>query len=578
MGSNPLRKSADIHHPCHVVTLRGDESSNLFKVCMIQINFIILKKSIKEMKDNFRKAIANIIRHGDTDIFPFPFERYLFEEKTKESLDILESIHNDFNKALNEFPPLTLVKLSQVGHYGFRRATMIEPFWNAYFLGLVIAIAEKIEISRLPINDSKVFSYRYNWNEEKSSLFDNTNWIDYKKHCIELSKSYKYVLQTDISNFYPRINHHKLENELKRIDNSDIPQKIIMLLSIFSGTISYGLPVGGPASRILAELALNHTDNHLKSRAIVFCRYADDYTIFCNSESEGYKILILLSEKLANDQLGLQKGKTKILDTEEYREIHHFLDPQVEINDESDEEQKLLNISIRFDPYSATAEEDYEDLKSAVREIDIIGILSREVNKSVIDQTVTKQAVNAIKVLDKTKQEHSIRILLDPNNLTTLSPVFTTIIRLIRAVYDDINDASKTLIDKSLIDLFSSDSYLTKIEINLNYIVQVLSIRHTQDKEELFIRLYESELNHLLKRQIIIAMANWNCHYWLVDIKSQFTTMTIWERRAFIYASFFLGDEGKHWRNHNKNQFSREESLIRDWSSDRFGSKKIILV
>ncbi|MCZ7611906.1 MAG: hypothetical protein M5U17_17330 [Ignavibacterium sp.] len=28
------------------------------------------------------------------------------------------------------------------------------------------------------------------------------------------------------------------------------------LLSAFSGTISYGLPVGGPASRILAELAL----------------------------------------------------------------------------------------------------------------------------------------------------------------------------------------------------------------------------------------------------------------------------------------------------------------------------------
>jgi hypothetical protein len=170
------------------------------------------------------------------------------------------------------------------------------------------------------------------------------------------------------------------------------------ILSKFSGTISYGLPVGGPASRILAELALNHRDKHLKSKGVVFCRYADDYTIFCESESDAYKKLILLSEKLSNDQLGLQKDKTKIMTSEEFKEIHLFLDPQPN-SEVAEDEQKLLNISIRFDPYSATAVEDYELLKEAVREIDIIGILSREVNKTRIDQTVTKQAINAIKAL-----------------------------------------------------------------------------------------------------------------------------------------------------------------------------------
>ena len=108
--------------------------------------------------------------------------------------------------------------------------------------------------------------------------------------------------------------------------------------------------------------------------------------------------------------------------------------------------------------------------------------------------------------------------------------------------------------------------------------IQVLSIRHSQTKEELFVRLYETETNHFLKRQIIISMANWNCHYWLVDIKSQFTTMTKWERRAFIYASYFLGDEGSHWRKNNKNQFSEEEILLRDWYSNRIQSNNLILV
>jgi hypothetical protein len=360
--------------------------------------------------------------------------------------------------------------------------------------------------------------------------------------------------------------------------NSDATKRITKLLAVFSGTISYGLPVGGPGARILAELSLNHTDKHLKSRGIEFCRYADDYTIFCDSESECYKILILLSEKLANDQLTLQKGKTKIMSSDEFRDIHQFLDPK-ELTDElADEEQKLLNISIGFDPYSATAEEDYETLKLAVQEIDIIGILSKEVNKTRIDQTVAKQAVNTLKALSPELQSDAVMILLDSNNLITLSPVFTTILRSLRSIYEDLEKPDQHFIDQAILGLFESGDYLTKIEINLNYIVQLVSLTHSQEKEELFIKLYESETSHLLKRQIIVAMSNWGCHYWLVDIKNHFNTMTIWERRAFIYASYFLGDEGSHWRKKNKRQFSQEETLIRDWCADRFQVSRKILV
>ncbi|WP_163399518.1 hypothetical protein [Flavobacterium fluviatile] len=116
------------------------------------------------MKQNFKKALQNIIRHGDTDVFPFPFERLLFDEKLEDSIKILENIHKDLEKALSESPPLTLVKLSQVGYYGFRQATMIEPFWNAYFLSLVIALSENIENTRVKESDKKVFSYRFEWN------------------------------------------------------------------------------------------------------------------------------------------------------------------------------------------------------------------------------------------------------------------------------------------------------------------------------------------------------------------------------------------------------------------------------
>ncbi|MFA0961122.1 RNA-directed DNA polymerase [Roseivirga sp. BDSF3-8] len=531
------------------------------------------------MKSNFEKALQNIIQFGDTDIFPFPFERYLFEEMYDEVLKLLGSYHADFDKAINQSPPLTLVKLSQVGYYGFRKATLIEPFWNAYFLGLVISMAEKIESSRLKEEEKIVFSYRFEWNKEKGALFKDSNWIDYKRQCVEHAKSHSFVLQTDISNFYPRVNHHKLENELKRLDpSSDTPKKIIKLLSHFSRTISYGLPVGGPASRLLAELALNHADFHLFSRRIVFCRYADDYTIFCKSESEAYKVLILLSEKLSNDQLGLQKGKTKILNSAEFIDIHNFLDPSPVDETGLEDEQKLLNISIRFDPYSASAVEDYEELKNAIREIDIIGILSKEVNKTRIDQTVTKQAISAIKALSKNDQLQALRILLDHSNLITLSPVFTTIMRAVRSIYEGLEEYVQDLIDNSLIELFINESYLTKIELNLNYIIQILSLKYSSEKESLFIELFESETSHLLRRQIIVAMTNWDCHYWLVDVKNQFNTLTTWERRAVIYSSYFLADEGRHWREHNKKSFGEEEIIVRDWFKERKQKNKQVLV
>jgi hypothetical protein len=41
------------------------------------------------MQDCFRRALANVIRHGDTDIFPFPFEHLVFNDRQQETLSIL---------------------------------------------------------------------------------------------------------------------------------------------------------------------------------------------------------------------------------------------------------------------------------------------------------------------------------------------------------------------------------------------------------------------------------------------------------------------------------------------------------
>ena len=74
-------------------------------------------------------------------------------------------------------------------------------------------------------------------------------------------------------------------------------------------------------------------------------------------------------------------------------------------------EQKLLGLSLKYDPYSPTAEEDYLALKASVADIDIVGILSNEVAKAAKDQTLTRQALNALRALEVAERERSLSIL-----------------------------------------------------------------------------------------------------------------------------------------------------------------------
>ena len=530
-----------------------------------------------KIKEAIRRSLRNIISYGDTDIFPFPFERYLFDDKFSDCAAHVSDIDKCFDSHLASHPPLTIDNLTQIGYTGFRRATQIEPFWNAYYLALTISMAEEIESKRIPVEKGTVYSYRYAWDDTNSSLFGDSTWSDYRKRAYELSRDAKVVVLTDIADFYPRVSHHRLENALNRIFQGGSPaHRVLELLKHFTQTRSYGLPIGGPASRILAELALNDTDIYLSRRGVSFCRYADDYSLFCDTKADAYQLLVQLSERLFNEGLSLQKSKTRILSASEFSQIHAFLDPKPVDDLGASEEQKLLNLSIKFDPYSPTAEEEYDTLKAAVKQIDILGILSNEIGKSTIDPIVTKQAISALRVLDIDVQYHALRILLDPNNLLSLSPVFVQVMRAVRGIYDELSDDGKDGVDDALLSLYEGNDHLLSLELNLSYYVQAMSRRRDERKEEVLIQIFDVTTSHLLHRQIIQIMAAWGCEYWISDVKRSFNSYTLWERRAILMGSYCLGDEGRHWRQHIMNTLSPAEKLIKQWSSDRHQANKPI--
>ena len=93
-------------------------------------------------------ALRNVAEHGDTDIFSFPFENLLFRDRLPDAAKLIKEIHAKPEQWLSLYPPQTMRSLAQVGYAGFRWATLIDPFWNAYYLSLVLSIADKIDSVR----------------------------------------------------------------------------------------------------------------------------------------------------------------------------------------------------------------------------------------------------------------------------------------------------------------------------------------------------------------------------------------------------------------------------------------------
>ncbi|EMO4162005.1 RNA-directed DNA polymerase [Morganella morganii] len=531
-----------------------------------------------DLKSAFALAVKNIINFGDTDIFPFPYETRMFDDIFKELLDSLEETHKDFNNKINECPPVNISTCSTVGYNGYRWATLIDPYWNAYFLGITLLLASKIEIDR--VNTSYVYSYRFLPDYTSGSLFDkNINWRKFQEDSLNLAKndsSINYIVTCDIADFYTRIYHHRLENALDRINpNKNISSKIKKLIQIFSGTNSYGLPVGGPASRILAELSLDSLDHILLINKIKFKRYVDDFIIFCDTKESAHSILTLLSQKLMeNEGLTLQKHKTNILSKDEFISLTQSKLFGSEEDGDSPMKAKFMSLPIRYDPYSQNANEQYEEIKDSMKEFDLLGMLSDELQKSKINQPFSKQLVKSLSVASEKTLSGAFKIMF--NSIGELYPIFNTIIQVAIINWQRFDSDTKEVINSKLIDLINNDSFILKIELNLSYTIRLLSKENTVENQIIFIDLYKSNSNSMLINLLITqAMAKWNIFYWLSELRRIFPTMSPWQRRLFITSSYLLGDEGKHWQDHNKDKFNFIDSLYRSWGAKRKENKNL---
>jgi hypothetical protein len=263
-------------------------------------------------------AIANVRKEGLTDIFPKPYEVDLLNSvpfSAKVSAEVEKRIKGNNLQSLGVHP-IQYILYPKKEPFDFRRAALMEPLNTIVYLALVLSIADDIERFRPPLRARRAFSYRLH--PKDGYLFNgNYHYTAFDSYAQKRTKSSRVnvLVKCDIANFCDRVNLHRLESTLLslKIDKARV-SLINQLMLFWANRDSYGIPIGGNASRILAETALISVDDFLISNKVVFSRYVDDIRFFAPDTKTAHSWLALFAERLFLEGLTISPSKTVIED------------------------------------------------------------------------------------------------------------------------------------------------------------------------------------------------------------------------------------------------------------------------
>jgi hypothetical protein len=123
-----------------------------------------------------------------------------------------------------------------------------------------------------------------------------------------------WVVVADIAGYYESIDLYTLRSDLNALNgDSGVVGLLHELLMRWPRVQRRGLPQGYSPSDLLAKLYLASVDSTLAAEGYTHRRWVDDFRIFCTSEADARRALVLLSETLGRRGLLLQSSKSKIL-------------------------------------------------------------------------------------------------------------------------------------------------------------------------------------------------------------------------------------------------------------------------
>ena len=111
------------------------------------------------------------------------------------------------------------------------------------------------------------------------------------KYAFSKAKNCEFFLKLDVKKYFDNIDHQILKQKLVRIiKDKECLDLLFDIIDSFS--TEKGLPIGNLTSQFFANLYLSELDHFVLERLKPsgYCRYMDDFLLFCNSKTELLKM------------------------------------------------------------------------------------------------------------------------------------------------------------------------------------------------------------------------------------------------------------------------------------------------
>lgn len=476
-------------------------------------------------------------------------------EHLKTKISISESDGTEY-----EPRPLELIDVPKK-NFTLRPGAVPEIIDRIYYQALCDAIASTIDNNLTNIQDNVLFSYRLSNKSNDEYMFIESNgayknFISYQNSLCE-DYGFKYVLETDISDYFERIYHHNLIGLLEGFNcDKEIVSTLASLLRKWKEGSSYGIPQGMWPSDLLGNAYLNDLDVAMISDDYKYVRYVDDIRIFCESEVAAKKALLKVSKIIRPMGLNLQPAKTYIHNKKSFcTKIRPFSEKLEELK------VNLKDLITDFDPYF----NEFEFVEDTEEGLVIMGL--DEMFESASKYPFNEQELRAcLNVYSYTRQSNAVPFCLENfSNLPHFSSYFINYLTSI-----DYNSE----ISKKILEFLESENNIYQWQemwlVRYFYLLPELTVDFRNFLRNIFLDGNKHIASRSIAALILGKLGNLSD---LRFLKDSFRDIdSLWIKRAIIFAIKRLPTSE---RNHIYNYWKKQHwclSLAVDYAKTVRGS------
>jgi len=451
------------------------------------------------------------------------------------------------------------------GRFSYRLVTQLDPIDALLYTALVYEIGSDLEKFRLPTSEQVVHSYRFEPSDTGRMFSPLFGYGSFLQRCQELTDegSFDYVVTADIADFFPRLYFHRIESTFQlATTQADQARVLLKLLKGWNERVSYGIPVGSNASRLIAEATLQDIDECLLAEGAVYCRYSDDFRIFCKSKPEAYSKLETLALVLQESHgLSLQPGKTEILPTQEFQSKYLQTPYKIELKGLREHFEDILGKLGLEDPYE---ELDYEELdgetQAAIDSLNLFEILDKQLAQENVDFGLIKFILRRLGQLN---QSVGVERVFDAHE--KCYPVIPVVVSYISSL-KSLESAHMRNIGEQLIT-FVKGSLIGQLPFHRCWLLSIFGDSDQWGQKEVLPELYAKYPDIFTQRKLILALGRSKQQYWFRRMRSDVMQLSPWSRRAFLAASSCMApEEAKHWYASISGRVNGLDRAIIEWA------------